>query len=462
MKKSLVILSLLASANAFAGSIDYLAQQDAEYFAHPAMIGKVGVSGAYYNPAGTAFLEDGLYVQLNSQTLFKTYEMDTKENFGGLSHESDHPSAFVPSIQIVKKEGDRSYFLHAGAAAGGGAVKYKNGISAFEVIGQGIEDSLQNFEVFSKEYSQFVKPFPNTDVKYLGGSTVNGSSYYINTTFGMAQKVNSKFSVAGGLRFMYAMRELNGTASYNLDLTGQLPDYKKEENVRVDIDSERNGWGVGGVLGFHYQPTEKLNIGFKYETEVELHLDADGKLDTTKTGIISGDKKIDNIIVGNIDSTLEKHPVIAEWLEDDRRNLPAMMALGVSYELTDRITFLTSGNYYFIKDANRNGCYDNYDNGYEISVGVDYKLNDKWTLMAGYQYTDTGANKNTYKDTDYALDADMYGVGVKYTPDETKEFIVSYAYVDYKNGTAVNEKGQETTTFKKEVNAIGLSATFKF
>ena len=106
MKKSLVILSLLASANAFAGSIDYLAQQDAEYFAHPAMIGKVGVSGAYYNPAGTAFLEDGLYVQLNSQTLFKTYEMDTKENFGGLSHESDHPSAFVPSIQIVKKEGD--------------------------------------------------------------------------------------------------------------------------------------------------------------------------------------------------------------------------------------------------------------------------------------------------------------------------------------------------------------------
>lgn len=450
MKKSLVILSLLASANAFAGSIDYLAQQDAEYFAHPAMIGKVGVSGAYYNPAGTVFLEDGLYVQLNSQTLFKTYEMDTKIA-EKLSHESDHPSAFVPSIQIVKKEGDRSYFLHAGAAAGGGAVKYENGISAFEVIGQEIHAGL------------IEKGFVNNTVDYLRGSTVNGSSYYINTTFGMAQKINSKFSIAGGLRFMYAMRELNGTASYDLDLnlTG-TPDQEKKENIRVDIDSERTGWGVGGVIGFHYQPTEKLNIGFKYETEVELNLDADGKLDTTKTGTISRKDTINDMIIGNIDSTLEAHPVIAEWLEDDRRNLPAMMALGVSYELTDRITLLTSGNYYFIKDANRNGCYDNYDNGYEISVGVDYKLNDKWTLMAGYQYTDTGANENTYKDTDYALDADMYGVGVKYTPDETKEFIVSYAYVDYKNGTAVNEKGQETTTFKKEVNAIGLSATFKF
>lgn len=458
MKKSLVILSLILSANAFAGSIDYLAQQDAEYFAHPAMIGKVGVSGAYYNPAGTVFLEDGLYVQLNSQTLFKTYEMDTKENFGGLSHESDHPSAFVPSLQMVKKDGDRAYFFHAGAAAGGGAVKYENGISAFEVIGQGIEDSF-NLLPNGKPNGN------NALVKYLGGSTVNGSSYYINTTFGMAQKINSKFSVAGGVRLLYATRELDGTANYNLYVgegVKDIPKPLKSGNVKVDIESERTGWGVGGVLGFNYQPTEKLNIGFKYETEVELNLDADGSIKTTSKNPAFNIDKGNGSIVGNINDKLSAHPVIAEWLEDDRRNLPAMMALGVSYELTNKITLLTSGNYYFIKDANRNGCYDNYDNGYEISVGVDYKLNDKWTLMAGYQYTDTGANENTYKDTDYALDADMYGVGVKYTPDETKEFIVSYAYVDYKNGTAVNEFDQETTTFKKEVNAIGLSATFKF
>ena len=476
MKKSLVILSLLASANAFAGSIDYLAQQDAEYFAHPAMIGKVGVSGAYYNPAGTVFLEDGLYVQLNSQTLFKTYEMDTRlDGTDKLSHESDHPSAFVPSIQIVKKEGDRSYFLHAGAAAGGGAVKYKNGISAFEVIGQGIEDSL-NLGIWNAllpDKQDFLNKDPsskptvlNANVNYLGGSTVNGSSYYINTTFGMSQKINSKFSIAGGLRFMYAMRELNGTANYELYAGNVLPSDKvpnknKTGNVRVDIDSERTGWGVGGVLGFHYQPTEKLNIGFKYETEVELNFDADGSVSTTSKNPYFKTDTGKGSIVGNINGALKKEPVIAEWLEDDRRNLPAMMALGVSYELTDRITLLTSGNYYFIKDANRNGCYDNYDNGYEISVGIDYKLNDKWTLMAGYQYTDTGANENTYKDTDYTLDADMYGVGVKYTPDETKEFIVSYAYVDYKNGTAKNGD-IETTIFKKEVDAIGLSAIFKF
>lgn len=463
MKKSLLILSLIVSANAFAGSIDYLAQQDAEYFAHPSMIGKIGVSGAYYNPAGTVFLEDGLYVQLNSQTLLKNYEMETvMAGTDKLSHESDHPTLFVPSIQIVKKEGDRSYFLHAGAAAGGGKVKYDNGISAFEVIGAGIMKSFN---------TEFLAPgiknenyFPGTTVRYLGGSTVNGSSYYFNTTFGMAQKINSKFSIAGGVRVMYVTRELNGSADYELDLKkGEFSIGKG--NIHVDIDSERTGWGVGGVIGFNYQPTDKLNIGFKYESEVHLNLDADGSIKTSSKDTLLFEQNLTGkgSITDGINNTLKGQPVIAEWLVDGNRNLPAMMALGVSYQLTDRITLLTSGNYYFIKDANTDNPYDHYDNGYEVSVGVDYKLNDKWTLMAGYQYTDTGANEHTYKDTDYALDADMYGAGVKYTPDETKEFLISYAYVDYKNGTAVGGKPEaKTTTFKKQVDAIALSATFKF
>uniref|UniRef100_UPI0026165441 OmpP1/FadL family transporter n=1 Tax=Fusobacterium sp. TaxID=68766 RepID=UPI0026165441 len=369
---------------------------------------------------------------------------------------------FVPSMQIVKKEGDRAYFLHTGAAAGGGTVKYGNGISAFEIIGQGIQGSF-NKKIYDSFILKGEKPKPedlNAKVNYLGGSTVNGSSYYINTTFGMAQKVNSKFSVAGGVRVIYAMRELDGTANYSLDVgnagADKIPEKLRKDDVKVSIDSERTGWGVGGVVGFNYQPTEKLNIGFKYESEIELNLKADGDIKVT-----SPNPAFKGSIVGGIDESLRKEPVISEWLENDRRNLPAVMALGVSYELTDRITLLSSGNYYFIKDANRNGVYDNYDNGYEVSIGVDYKLNDKWTLMAGYQYTDTGANEKTYKDTDYALDADMYGVGVKYTPDETKEFVVAYSYFDYKNGTATRD-GHETTTFKKQVDAIALSATFKF
>lgn len=182
MKKTLMLIAVIASVNAYAGSIDYLAQQDSEYFAHPSMTGKIGTSGAFYNPAGTAFMEEGSYFKYNVQSIMKDYTMNTDKGIisGGQNgiHNSDYPSVLVPSFQFVKKEGDRSYFVHAGVAAGGGTVKYHNGISAFEAIGEEI----------NKKFSAL-----GGGAEYLGGSTVEGSSFYYNLNLGMAQKLNEKF-----------------------------------------------------------------------------------------------------------------------------------------------------------------------------------------------------------------------------------------------------------------------------
>ena len=268
MKKTLMLMALVASVNAYGGSIDYLAQQDAEYFAHPSMIGKIGTSGAFYNPAGTVFMEDGTYFKVNAQTIFKDYTMNTHK--GILSdgqngvHNSDFASPMVPSFQFVKKDGDRSYFAHAGIAAGGGTVKYDNGISAFEVIGKGIEKALP-----------ILKPeLKGAKVDYLGGTTVEGSSFYYNINFGMAQKLNEKFSVAGGIRLIYATRALEGTGNFSIAKT--IP-------VNIALDAEREAYGVGGVIGFNYKPTDRLNIGFKYETEVELDFEAKNGKNGLKT-----------------------------------------------------------------------------------------------------------------------------------------------------------------------------------
>lgn len=452
MKKTLMLMALVASVNAYGGSIDYLAQQDAEYFAHPSMIGKIGTSGAFYNPAGTVFMEDGTYFKVNAQTIFKDYTMNTDyKGITGItdsvkdSHSSDYPSPMVPSFQFVKKDGDRSYFAHAGIAAGGGTVKYDNGISAFEVIGEGIEAAFKKkFGLLDGNVNAL-----GIEAKYLGGTTVEGSSFYYNINFGMAQKLNEKFSVAGGIRLIYATRALEGTGNFELDLTSVD---KGKHDVKVSLDAEREAYGVGGVIGFNYKPTDRLNIGFKYETEVELDFEA-------KKGQngISVKSSPANIVAGGIAEELRKELVIREWLEDGNRNLPAMMALGISYDMTDRLTLLASGNYYFIEQANEDHAYDNYTNGYEASIGFDYKLNEKYTLMAGYQYTNTGSNEGTYKDTDYALDAHMYCVGMSYSPNETRKYTLSYGFVDYQDGTS-SDTG---TTFEKTVHTIGMSAEFK-
>ena len=444
MKKTLMLVALVASVNAYGGSIDYLAQQDAEYFAHPSMIGKIGTSGAFYNPAGTVFMEDGTYFKVNAQTIFKDYTMNTDKSIlskgqNGV-HNSDYPSPMVPSFQFVKKDGDRSYFAHAGIAAGGGTVKYDNGISAFEVIGNEIEKALP-----------ILKPeLKGAKVDYLGGTTVEGSSFYYNINFGMAQKLNEKFSIAGGVRLIYATRALEGNGSFSIAKT--IP-------VNIALDAEREAYGVGGVIGFNYKPTDRLNIGFKYETEVDLDFEAKNKTNGVSVNATSKNSPtgMEGIIGGGIENSLKNEAVIKEWIVDGNRNLPAMMALGISYDMTDRLTLLASGNYYFIEQANEDHAYDNYTNGYEASIGFDYKLNEKYTLMAGYQYTNTGANEGTYKDTDYALDAHMYCVGMSYSPNETRKYTLSYGFVDYENGTS-SDTG---TTFEKTVHTIGMSAEFK-
>lgn len=442
MKKTLMLMAVIASVNAYAGSIDYLAQQDSEYFAHPSMTGKIGTSGAFYNPAGTAFMEDGSYFKYNVQSIMKDYTMNTDKGIlsdgqNGI-HNSDYPSVLVPSFQFVKKEGDRSYFVHAGVAAGGGTVKYHNGISAFEVIGKGIENAF-------REGVGKLPAIPSAKVDYLGGNTVEGSSFYYNLNLGMAQKLNEKFSVGGGVRLIYATRELNGSGKFEIKGMGPaIP-------VDVTIDAKREAYGVGGFIGFDYKPNDRLNIGFKYESEVKLDFEAKNGQNGLRVSSSSG------IISGMLQGSLKEKDVIKEWLVDGHRNLPAMMSLGISYDVTDRFTLLTSGNYYFIKQANEDHAYDNYTNGYEASIGFDYKLNEKYTLMGGYQYTNTGANEGTYKDTDYALDAHMYSIGLSYSPNETRKYTIAYSFVDYISGTSSETK----TTFEKKVNAIGASVEFK-
>ena len=67
MKLKIAIMSLLTSIFMSAASIDYLSNNSASYFQNPSQTGKISVEGVFYNPAGTVFLEDGTYLNLNMQ-----------------------------------------------------------------------------------------------------------------------------------------------------------------------------------------------------------------------------------------------------------------------------------------------------------------------------------------------------------------------------------------------------------
>lgn len=441
-KSKLLVLGTLLGAVSYAGSIDYLAQQDAEYLGNPAMVGKVGVSGAYYNPAGLVWLEDGTYMQVNNQTMLKTYS----QTYNGQKFESDKPTPVVPSFQFVHKKGDTAYFFHAGAIGGGGNVSYGGGIGTFPSM----VPLLNNLEIGPGLKLTDILG----EISYTGGSDIKGESYYVSLQGGVAKKFTNSWSGAIGLRVIDAERKFKGTG--NFDYAGGAITGGKPGKTKFDIDSERTAYGVTGILGLNYHPNEKLNVGFRYETETKL--DFNNKESRLREGFNS---TLPQEIAGGIYDYLLKDPAIRQWMREGEgeRNLPAMMALGATYQATERLMLSASGNYYFIKTAGDDiGNYNGYDNGYDIAIGLDYKINEQWTFITGYQYTNTGANEHTYTDTDYPLDADMYAVGLKYKYNENLELIGTYSYVDYKDGTNVDTG----ITYKKHVDAFAIGGVYKF
>ncbi|MGL5098481.1 MAG: OmpP1/FadL family transporter, partial [Fusobacteriaceae bacterium] len=95
---------------------------------------------------------------------------------------------------------------------------------------------------------------------------------------------------------------------------------------------------------------------------------------------------------------------------------------------------------------------------YEMSLGSEYVINEKWSWMAGANYAVTGAEENNYHDSEYALNSIMLGTGAKYKYSENLLLTGSVAYYFY--DTAKARKSE--ITYKKETTALGLGFTYKW
>lgn len=405
--KQITIASLILSSVSFGASIDLVQNYSAEYAGNPAQQGAINYgSTVYFNPAGLSQLEQGTYFVGGVQVAFGEQSMAE-----GKEYDADLFSP-IPNFAVYKVIDDGAYFWTLGAVAGGATLEYKDGVP----LG-GLEKKLE-------------------------GTNVKGGNQYAQTTIGRTWKVNEKLSTSLGLRAVYGLRTLEASTSVK-GLNGLTV---------ASIDSERTGYGFGFQLGLNYKATEKLNLGLRYDSQVNMNF----KTDATINRVDLPGKPVGSQIVGGL---LEKFPVYAPDLKT-RRDLPAILALGASYKVTDRWTTFIGGNYYFNKDATMDqvGILKNYDysNGWEISVGSEYWINDKFAWLIGANYADTGAPEGTYSPTEYAINSIFVGTGIKYRQNETTEWTVAFNQYFYDSTNADN------VVYEKEISSIGFNFVKKF
>jgi long-chain fatty acid transport protein len=418
-------LALCSLSSLFAGSIDYLSNQSADYvrtFSRNHAID--AADAAFYNPAGTAFLQEGLSVQASNQTFFKDYSNTL--NTTGQSYKSDDPTYFLPSFYAVYVRGSFAGYVGMNVIGGGGTVKYSDGIPMM----------VQDAPLILAAAKQQV---PGLNGATFVSGNLTSSALYPSVLFGVAYSLNKNFSVSLGGRGTYATRCYSGSANYNLS----GPGFSLSKSM--ELDAEETAFGGAAIIGMDIRPFDDLNIGIRFETPTILDL---------KTKVSNGEDFGGLFVDG----------------KTRRKDLPAVLAAGIHYTLAG-LTFSSSIDTYLIrfsdesKDDPSEGIYNSgyaqkYDPiGYEVSFSVEYAvIPDRLKVSAGYMYDKVGGNSCTYNDLDNSLDSNTFGAGVKIGILKNLDMTLAAARAIYINGS----NQDKSVTYKKAVWVLSAGVDYRF
>jgi len=425
LKKLGIVCSLL-STTILGSSIDHVQNYTPEYNANPAQQGAINKSATvYFNPAGIMRLGEGTYFTGGLQIAFGKETMKYDKKTGDKSSNTYDADllAPIPNFAIYKIQGDKAYFFTFGPQAGGGKLEYKDGVSGVKVL----EDTGYN----------------RMPVK-AGVNSATGENVCAQATLGTAWNVNSKLSLSTAGKVVYGYRKLS--ADLNAELTTPVTTY----NLATSIDSERTAWGIGGQFGLNYALNQTWNIGVRYDTPIKMTFKAKA----------TNNKDV-NLNLG-FDAFF---PQYGDG-ESYRRDLPGILAIGASQKISEKFTIFYGGNYYFNESANidrdvPDHSYE-YKNGWEISLGTEYWINDKIAILSGINYAQTGAKSESYSDVEFALNSILVGGGIKYLPSEDVEIILAISHYFYDSNS--NDKYGSLANplvYEKNISSIGVSFSKK-
>jgi len=436
---------------AVAGGIVTNINQSAAYVRTLNRNASTDIDAAYFNPAGLTRLKDGLHLSLNNQSIFQTREV--KNNYKGPqgntglnkdAFEGKTTVPIFPDVYLAYKTG--KLVLSAGlmVIGGGGTAEFDKGLPSFEMAPSDLYPALASYGVSGYDL----------DVAFKGSST------YFGGQAGISYQINDIISVSVGGRFVSAKNTYEGhledvqvitpagimsPGSYMLDFvapqataaaaaataaaeqyaaagmadsaayyTAVAAEYTAgavtatETAAALDVnfadqeaDVKQTGTGFTPIIGINISPSDKLNIGFRYEALTKIEMENNSKKDI----VLERDP-----VTGAPTKTM--YPDKAKTHQD----MPAMVALGVSYKATPQIRLESSFQYYFDKNVDWDGREKKIDNNYiEAGLALEYALNEKIKVSTGYLYAGTGVSEDYQADVSYSLSSNSVAFGGAYS-----------------------------------------------
>lgn len=456
-----------------AGGIVTNTNQSAAWVRMFARDASTGIDAVYFNPAGLAKLENGLYVSLNEQMVIQnryiTSDYPNLNNNG--EYEGSVFAPIFPGIYLAYKYGKFAFSVGINPIGGGGSATFENSLPDFDmqlsVLPASLNSQLAPVDALV-EYNTGTNPGFSNVTGYDADVYFEGSSVYWGYQAGITYSINDMIAAYAGIRYVSAKNTYSGHLN---DVVIDAPtiyggtqtpgDYLRTvsaaiggnasleagaaylDNMTADKEVEvtQTGSGMAPIIGLNLSLNEKLNIGMKYEFLTKIELENDTKTD--ETGMFP-DK------------------------ETFRSDMPAMFSIGADYKLTEKFSVATGFHYYFDKGANYgkqiNGEYVDNDmvinkGLWEFSLGLQYNITEKLLVSCGYLHTQIGVKEVYQSNLSYTNSSNSVGLGGAYKVTPGIELNLGIGYTTYETF----EKNLDTyvETYDKDNLFIALGLDFK-
>ena len=201
MKKFIATVGLLMCFGVvFAGGLLTNGNQSAQYIRMLSRNASTTYDAVYFNPAGLMKMENGLFVSVQSQTLFQTKTITSGYPYlNSSTYEGEVKVPVFPTAFAIYKMDKVAFSLGFGPNSGGGSAEYKTGLPSFEKTISSLVPGLAGLSKIGQNVTNY-----KTDISF------KGESVFWGIQLGASYKINDMFSVYGGLRYVPASNTYTG------------------------------------------------------------------------------------------------------------------------------------------------------------------------------------------------------------------------------------------------------------
>lgn len=458
MKRLFTSIALASLAVvSFAGGLLTNTNQSASFVRNPARYASLSTDAIYFNPAGTAFFNEGWSFSANWQMIWQ--QRDAIDLTNNKKYDGKVYVPCMPTLFAAYKTGDWTFSGFFGMPGGGGKAEFDGGLPSFDRMAGGMFSTAFNAAFNSTIDAMNNNPedpyvskglkYANGGIEATAGSQFESTQYLFALQLGAAYQINDNLSAYAGVRANYISNNYTGKifgefVSGTVNVVAPNGAVVGSQTVPVgnqqvlDVELDQSGIAFAPIIGLDYK-IGNFNFATKYEFRAVTTIENETK---DPTGMIGA--TLPGFADGN---TL-------------RADAPAILTLAGSWQIIPRLQVMAGWNYYFDKDAKIESLMggDNMKklsrNTIEYLCGAEFKVTDKFLVSAGIQYSNFGINDNYTSDLGFINDSFMTGVGGKYSISEKVDINFGYCYANY---APDNNKVSMTRYERKTHNAtIGV------